>query len=142
MNPHVQDYLTQHLQGHHSADESRNILRNIADLSDGQYTAAGLLTEFDDVLSKISKNIPGLAIDFEKLLANDPIECDPLVSQGNLALLRLDTLYYQAFSAWTKSGSDIHQIKIIRKPENPSTYSERTQQHIRTEENYPPDAQL
>jgi hypothetical protein len=138
-SPHVECFLTEHLQGHRSADETGYILQGI---DDGVYKGADLVAEFDSVLSNVAKKTPGLAIDFDKLLSGDEIECDPLISQGNLALLRLDAIYYQAFTAWTKSGNDIHQIKIIRKPENPAKYAERTQQHIHTEENYPPDAQL
>ena len=135
ISPHVQRYLGEHLQGQRSSDETREILRLIDD-------TGALDAEFDSVLGAISQKIPGLAIDFDKLLTGDEIECDPLISQGNLALLRLDAIYHQAFQAWTKSGGGLHTIKIITKPENPATYSDRTQQHVRTEETYPPHAQL
>src|SRR5436190_2261627 len=139
ITPLVQEYLSAHLQGHRSADDTRQILR----LIDGSERNDGALeVEFDRTLSAVSKKIPGLTIDFEKLLASDEIECDPLISQGNLALLRLDAIFRQTFTAWTHSGSSLHTIKRIAKPEDPTTYSARTEQHERTEETYPPDAQL
>src|SRR5436190_13690130 len=139
ITPLVQEYLSAHLQGHRSADDTRQILR----LIDGSERNDGALeVEFDRTLSAVSKKIPGLTIDFEKLLASDEIECDPLISQGNLALLRLDAIFRQTFTAWTHSGSSLHTIKRIAKPEDPATYSVRTEQHERTEETYPPDAQL
>src|SRR5436190_16491539 len=139
ITPLVQEYLSAHLQGHRSADDTRQILRLI---DDDQRNDGALEAEFDRTLSAVSKKIPGLTIDFDKLLASDEIECDPLISQGNLALLRLDAIFYQAFERWTKSGGGLHTIKRITKPENPATYSDRTEQHVRTEETYPPDAQL
>ena len=139
LSQHTHRYLTEHLQGQRSADETREILHLI---DEGLAAGGTLVAEFDSVLHKVSQKIPGLTIDFEKLLASDEIECDPLISQGNLALLRLDAIYHQAFEAWTKSGGNLHTIKRITKPENPANYSDRTEQHVRTEETYPPDGQL
>ncbi len=135
VSPHVKQYLCAHLQGQRSADETKEILLLIDD-------SGALVTEFDNVLSAVAQKIPGLAIDLDKLLSHDEIECDPLISQGNLALLRLDAIYHQAFQAWTKSGLGLHTIKRFTKPENPAKYSDRTEQHVRTEETYPPHAQL
>src|SRR5689334_11079851 len=137
ITPLVEEYLSAYLQGHRSADDTKQILR----LIDGNQQST-LEAEFDEVLRNISKNIPGLTLDLEKLLASDPIECDPLVSQGNLAILRLDNLFRQAYAAWMNSGAPLHTFKRINKPANPTTYSDSTLQHIRTEETYPPDGQL
>src|SRR6187401_544851 len=139
ITPLVEEYLTAYLQGHRSADDTKQILRLI---DENQQSDGALEAEFDSVLHKVSQKIPGLTLDFEKLLANDEIECDPLISQGNLAILRLDAIYHQAFQAWIKSGGNLHKIKRIAKAENPATYSDRTQQHEHTQETYPPDGQL
>src|SRR6187401_2389609 len=139
ITPLVEEYLTAYLQSHRSADDTKQILRLI---DENQQSDGALEAEFDRVLHKVSQKIPGLTLDFEKLLANDPIECDPLISQGNLAILRLDAIYHQAFQAWIKSGGNLHKIKRIAKAENPATYSDRTQQHEHTQETYPPDGQL
>src|SRR5436190_20820071 len=99
LSEHVQHYLTDHLRGLISSDDAREVLRLLDE-------SGALVAEFDKALGDVSQKIPGLAIDFEKLLNSDEIECDPLISQGNLALLRLDTIYYQAFEACKKSGGD------------------------------------
>jgi hypothetical protein len=59
--------------------------------------------QFKDIYRAIEKRVPGATLDYEKLLQGDPIECDPLISQGNLALMRLDDLYAELYSAWRNS---------------------------------------
>jgi hypothetical protein len=129
------DCLTEVLRGECSANRVRESLRI-------QDDSGAKVAEFDNFLRSVAPKIPGITLDFEKLLENDPIECDPLIAHGNLAILRLDALYYQAFEAWTRSGGDLHRFKRVTKAENPATYSDRTEKHERTDENYPPDAQL
>ena len=51
------------------------------------------MEDFKQTYNQIEKRIPGLTIDFDKLIENDPIENDHLISQGNLAILRLDDIY-------------------------------------------------
>jgi hypothetical protein len=135
MTPLIAEYLVENLRGERSHGANREIL-SLVDSSEA------LTKEYNSTLQAIAAKIPGLSIDFDKLLSDDPIECDPLVAQGNLAILRLDALYYQAFQAWTKSGGDLHKHKSTTTPEDSSTYSDRKIKHERTDQNYPPDAQL
>ena len=123
------------LRGHRTSDDARDILRL---LDDGEAKVA----EFDSTLRAVASKIPGLTLDFDKLIAGDPIECDPLISHGNLAILRLDAIYYQAFQAWTNSGGSLHTFKRTTTPPNNEHRTDRIEKHQRTDETYPPDAQL
>jgi hypothetical protein len=70
---------------------------------------------YKDLYLAVEDKIPGLTLPFPQLLANDPIECDPLVSQGNLAIMRLDDLYRQVFAAWlsTVSGELVYHKRSV-----------------------------
>src|SRR5438045_4201722 len=113
----ITDFLSEVLKGRRTSDDVRFILRQF---EDGPAQEA----EFDRVLREVAYKIPGITLDYEKLIEGDPIECDPLISQGNLAILRLDAIYFQAFSAWINSGSSLHTFKSITIPENATNYSD------------------
>jgi hypothetical protein len=135
MTPLVEENLTEVLRGRRSVDDAKFILRV---QEDGPAQEA----EFDEIYARISKKLPGVAFDFEKLLSDDPIENDPLIAQGNLTILRLDTLYHESYKAWTNSGGMLHFHKTVTKPGSVALRTDSTNTRERSEKTYPPDSDL
>lgn len=88
--------------------------------------------------------IPGLALDFEKLIAADPIECDPLVAQGNLTILRFDELFREVYEVWRKTAENPVQTaeKRILKPVSSDNSEENIEKTELTSKQTPPDPAL
>ena len=135
MTPLVEENLTEVLRGRRSVEDAKFILRV-------QENGPAQEAEFDEIYAKISKKLPGVAFDFEKLLSNDPIENDPLIAQGNLTILRLDTLYHESYKAWTNSGGMLHFHKTVTKPGSVALRTDSTNTRERSEKTYPPDSDL
>jgi hypothetical protein len=49
--------------------------------------------EIEPIVSAIFKKIPAKTVDYDAILENDPIACDPLIVQGQISILRLDDIY-------------------------------------------------
>ena len=100
--------------------------------------------EFKDTYYAIDKKIPGLTLDFDKLAASDPIESDPLIAQGSLAILRLDDLYRETYHAWRSysQGQELSASKRTIKPGSTAARTEPTHQTEIATKQLPPDATL
>ena len=100
--------------------------------------------EFKDAYHAVEKQLPGLSLDFDKLAAQDPIESDPLIAQGNLAILRLDDLYRETFQAWRNyfQGQDLASHKRIIKPDSVEHRTDRTEKTEISTKPSTPDATL
>ena len=100
--------------------------------------------EFKDAYYAIDKKLPGLTLDFDKLAASDPVESDPLISQGNLAILRLDDLYRETYHAWRSysQGQELNSSKRTIKPGSTAARTDSTHQTEIATKQLPPDATL
>ena len=100
--------------------------------------------EFKDAYYAVDKKLPGLTLDFGKLIDNDPVESDPLIAQGNLAILRLDDLYRETYHAW-RTYSQGQELNSSKRTITPGSTSQRTEPTHQTEvatKQLPPDATL
>ena len=100
--------------------------------------------EFKDAYYAIDKKLPGLTLDFDKLTGSDPIESDPLIAQGNLAILRLDDLYRETYHAWRSysQGQELNSSKRTIKPGSTAARTDSTHQTEIATKQLPPDATL